>query len=64
MNSAEFSKWLKKQGCEIFHNEPKGGHITVVNPANGNKTVMPWHGSRKELKKGTIEAIKKKLELR
>jgi mRNA interferase HicA len=62
MKSSEFAKWLKKQGCEIIQNEPKGGHITVK--YNGRKTVMPFHGSRQELKKGKMEAIKKQLGLK
>lgn len=62
MKSSEFVKWLKKQGCEINQNEPKGGHITVK--FQDKKTVMPFHGSRQELKKGTMEAIKKQLGLK
>ena len=62
MKSSEFIKWLKKQGCEIIQNEPKGGHITVK--YKGERTVMPFHGSRKEMKKGTVEGIKKQLGLK
>lgn len=62
MKSNEFIKWLRKQGCEIVHNEPKGGHITAK--LNGKKVVLPYHGSRQELKKGTVEAIKKQLGLK
>jgi mRNA interferase HicA len=40
----------------------KGGHLWVM--LNGRRTIMPMHGSRKELKTGTVEAIKKQLGLK
>ena len=61
MNSREFKRWLKKQGCIFEESRGKGGHITV---RLGNKiTVMPTHG-QKELPTGTVEAIKKQLGLK
>jgi len=60
MTSAQFRRWLARQGCTF---EPaKGGHLKV---RLGDKhSVMPMHGSSKELKTGTIEAIKKQLGLK
>ena len=60
MTSAQFRRWLAKQGCRF---EPaKGGHLKVR--LGGKQSVMPMHGSSKELKTGTIEAIKKQLGLK
>jgi mRNA interferase HicA len=39
----------------------KGGHLWVM--LNGRRTIMPMHGSRKDLKTGTVAAIKKQLGL-
>jgi mRNA interferase HicA len=51
---------LAKQGCTF---EPgKGGHLIV---RLGDKVaVLPQHGGSKQLKTGTIEAIKKQLGLK
>lgn len=59
MNSAQFKRWLAKRGCTF---EPgKGGHLIV---RRGERwSVLPIHGSRKELKKGLVEGIKKDLGL-
>lgn len=38
----------------------KGSHLKVT--LNGRQAVLPMHG--KELKKGTLEAIKKQLRLK
>ena len=60
MTSAEFKRWLAKQGC-VF--EPgKGGHLKV---RRGRRfSVFPMHGSNKEIGKGLAEKIKKDLGLR
>ena len=62
MNSKELQRWLKKQGC-IFETHPGGGgHVTVI---LGKKiSQLPMHGSRKELGKGLVDAIKKDLGLK
>ncbi len=60
MTSGQFKRWLAKQGCTF---EPgKGGHLIV---RLGDKTsVLPMHGSRKEIGKGLEIAIKKDLGLK
>jgi mRNA interferase HicA len=60
VNSAQFRRFLAKQGCSF---EPgKGGHLIV---RRGDKiSVLPMHGSRKELGKGLVESIKKDLGLK
>lgn len=60
VTSAQFKRWLAKQGCTF---EPgKGGHVIV---RRGEfKSVMPMHGSGKELKKGTMLGIMKQLGLK
>jgi mRNA interferase HicA len=60
MTSREFKRWLQKQGCTF---EPgKGGHLLVR--LEGRKSVLSMHGSRQEIPKGTVEAIKKDLGLK
>lgn len=61
MNSNQFKRWLKKQGCTFDESLGKGGHIAVY--FKSKKTILPMHG-KKELKKGLIEAIKKQLGLK
>jgi mRNA interferase HicA len=58
--SAEFRRWLEKQGCTF---EPgKGGHVKVR--LEQRFSVLPMHGSNKEIGKGLAEKIKKDLRLR
>jgi mRNA interferase HicA len=60
MTSAEFKRWLEKQGCTF---EPgKGGHLKVR--LGRRFSVLPMHGSNKEIGKGLAEKIKKDLGLR
>ncbi|TMV80460.1 type II toxin-antitoxin system HicA family toxin [Thioclava sp. BHET1] len=59
MNSAELQKLLRRLGCTFEAQRGKGGHITVR--LGDRKTVMPVHGSRKELGKGLVAKIKKDL---
>jgi mRNA interferase HicA len=58
MNSAEFKRWLSKQGATF--SSGKGSHLKVT--LNGRQSVLPMHST--ELKKGTVEAIKKQLGLK
>jgi predicted RNA binding protein YcfA (HicA-like mRNA interferase family) len=39
----------------------KGGHIWVF--LRGRRAILPMHGSRNEMKRGTVTAIKKQLGL-
>lgn len=57
MNSQELKRWLAKQGC-TFETRPGGsGHIDVR--LGDRRSVLPVHGSRKELSKGLVESIKR-----
>lgn len=58
MNSAEFKRWLAKQGASF--SPGKGSHLKVT--LNGRQSVLPMHST--ELKTGTVEAIKKQLGLK
>jgi mRNA interferase HicA len=60
MTPAQFKRWLAKQGCSF---EPgKGGHLIVRR--RGLKSVLPMHGSGKEIGKGLENKIKKDLGLK
>ncbi len=50
-----------RPGMHVFQ-PGKGGHLIVR--LGDRQSVMPMHGSRKELKRGTVEAIKKQLGLK
>jgi mRNA interferase HicA len=53
-------RWLEKQGCTF---EPgKGGHMHVR--LGERRSVLPMHGSRKELGKGLTQRIKRDLGLK
>ena len=59
MTSAEFKRWLVKQGCTF--GTQKGSHLKVY---RGDKqSVLPMHPS-KELKKGTVDGIRRALGLK
>ena len=58
MKSAEFKRWLAKQGATFAPG--KGGHLKVF--LKGHQSVLPMHST--ELKTGTVEAIKKQLGLK
>ncbi|MFN0168124.1 MAG: type II toxin-antitoxin system HicA family toxin [Bryobacteraceae bacterium] len=59
MTSAEFKRWLEKQGCTF---EPgKGGHLKVRR--GQHFTVLPMHGSKKEIGTGLARKIRKDLGL-
>lgn len=58
MKSSEFKRWLTVHGATF---EPgKGSHLKVL--LKGKASVLPMHA--KELKTGTVEAIKKQLGLK
>ena len=60
MTSGQFKGWLAKQGCTF---EPgKGGHLIVR--LNDKMSVLPMHGSRKEIGKGLEISITKDLGLK
>jgi mRNA interferase HicA len=60
VTSSQFKRWLAQQGCRF---EPgKGGHLIVR--LGDRRSVLPMHGSSKELKKGTMLAILKALGLK
>jgi mRNA interferase HicA len=59
VTSAELKRWLARQGATF---EPaKGGHMWVM--LRGRRAILPMHGSRKEMRPGTVAAIKKQLGL-
>ena len=58
MNSVGFKPWLAKQGATFTPG--KGSHLKVN--LKGHQSVLPMHLA--ELKKGTVEAIKKQLGLK
>ena len=59
VTSAELKKWLASQGCKFAPG--KGGHLKVWR--GEQRSVLPMHGSSKELGKGLVEKIKKELGL-
>ena len=62
MNASQFARWLKARGVEVI--SKKGtGHRRLVNPANGRRSEMPWHGGSKQLKPGLMAKIRKDLGL-
>ena len=59
VTSAEFKRWIERQGATF---EPaKGGNMWVF--MRGRRAILPMHGSRKQMKLGTVAAIKKQLGL-
>ena len=58
MNSNQFKKWLAERGATFTPG--KGGHLKVE--LNGKRSVLSMHSG--ELKKGTVEGIKKQLDLK
>jgi len=60
VTSAQFKRWLGKQGCTF---EPgHGGHLIVR--LGMRMSVLPMHGSGKELGTGLVHKIKKDLGLK
>lgn len=62
MNSKELKRWLTEQGATFETKKGGNGHLIVR--LNGKKSELPMHGHGKELRKGTVEAIKKQLGLK
>ncbi len=60
VTSSQFKRWLTQQGCTF--ESGKGGHLIV---RRGElKSVLPMHGSGKELGTGLVNKIKKDLGLK
>lgn len=59
MTSAQFKRWLARQGCTF--EAGKGGHLLVRR--GDRRSVLPMHGSGKELGSGLVAKIKKDLGL-
>lgn len=53
-------RWLKQKGATFDTKKGKGSHIRVM--LHGRQTVVPSHS--RDLKTGTVEAIKKQLGLK
>jgi len=62
VTSAEFLRWLKQQGCVIDPTRGKGGHVLVTR--GDRRSIVPTHGSSKELGSGLVNRIKRDLGLR
>lgn len=60
MTSDELKRWLKEQGCTF--GTQNGSHLKVYR--GEKRSVMPIHGGKKEIKTGTVAAIKKQLGLK
>ena len=58
MKQSEFLRWLIAQGVE----KKEGGNHNKLY-FNGNQSVLPRHPS-KEMKTGTVQAVKKQLGLK
>ncbi len=58
VNSKQFKKWLAARGATF--ESGKGGHLKVT--LNGKRSVLPM--SSGDMKKGTMEGIKKQLGLK
>lgn len=61
MKISELIKLLKKSGCELL--EEGSRHEKWYSPITGNVFTVPRHGS-KEIKTGTLQAIKKQAGLK
>ncbi|KJV08984.1 hypothetical protein VZ95_14285 [Elstera litoralis] len=63
MKTSELKRYLRSLGIIVT---PMGatGHLSLLNPGNGRRSVMPSHGSRKELATGTVHKILKDLGLK
>ncbi|MDR1276125.1 MAG: type II toxin-antitoxin system HicA family toxin [Candidatus Accumulibacter sp.] len=58
MDSKEFKRWLSQQGATF--GPMKGSHLKVY--LNGKQSTLPMHNA--DLKKGSVESIKKQLGLK
>jgi predicted RNA binding protein YcfA (HicA-like mRNA interferase family) len=62
MTPGQFERWLRKQGIVVIPARGKGGHKLLENPTTGATSILPT-GS-KQLKKGTMDGIRKALGLK
>jgi mRNA interferase HicA len=62
MNSKEFMAWLAARGTTFKSHRGGSGHVTAIR--GDRRSIIPVHGSRKELGKGLVEKIKKDLGLK
>jgi mRNA interferase HicA len=60
VTSSELKRWLEKRGCTFTPG--KGSHLHVQ--LGSRFTVLPMHGGKREMKSGTVNAIKKDLGLK
>jgi len=60
VTSKQFRRWLEQQGCTFERGH--GGHVIVH--LGRRMSVLPMHGSGKELGTGLVERIKKDLGLK
>ena len=60
MHARQFKRWLEKRGRTF--ETTKGGHLRVYR--GDRRSVLPMHGSRKEIAKGLENKIKKQLGLK
>jgi mRNA interferase HicA len=58
VKSSEFKRWLAAQGATFT--PAKGSHLRIE--LNGKISIPPMHS--KDLKKGTVEGVKKQLWLK
>lgn len=59
VTSNQLKRWLSKQGCTF--ESGRGGHLIVRR--DDRMSVLPMHGSSKELGTGLVTKIKKDLGL-
>lgn len=55
-------KWLATRGTTFESHRGGSGHMTAIR--GERRSIIPMHGSRKELGKGLMEKIKKDLGLK
>ncbi len=62
MNAQELKRWLARQGCTFDTVQGGSGHTWVI--LGERRTILPMHGSRKEIGPGLVHKIKKDLGLK
>lgn len=62
MRAQELKKLLAAKGCTFETHKGGSGHIWVIR--GDKKTVLPMHGSGKEIGKGLLNKILKDLGLK
>ena len=60
MTPAQFKRWLAERGATF--ESGKGGHLVVR--LGDKRSILPMHGSSKEIGKGLENKIKKDLGLK